>query len=632
MVRIPTAEEQGRRQAPTSFRVEPQVSAPVEAFRDDTFGQIADAANAAASLTRSVGDVLAIREQEQAKRDTASLNTAIAEYQRWDLDYSSRIQENRGAAATPELLAQARTDRDAEISRLSDTMRTPEIGQALRNRLTPSYVSGQQALARYVDQESQRYGKAAANDASTAAITNSINTGRGQSAQEYAQSFNDIVVPQLQQQAALNGIPADGLIREQRAYAYNTIASTALAEGNPERARDLLNQWRDQMDPTQAAALSEAILAKENYDEGRALAQSLIDLPAAEQAAALRNVDNDAVRTSARSHLAIYKAEIRAENERVYEETTAQNFNRLDQFGFNLTAGQEFVDSLPEGTANERAIKSQTRAYFNAIKSEGGLQPRTDPAAYDAAVQEIAQGTITRPEQLVAKYGPKISRQDLQGDLVGLLEGSQGISAEDINTTYAFATGEDGLPNVELTPDQKADRGAFARWAQNKIRQENAAGREGYLQQLADQWTLEGRWTRSGYFENDDITLGEAIRRGEVDFWIHPRATVEWNYLTPEQRQTLIRRFGNADRALEHMSQTLLYIEGNGTGRNVGTGLPAESTAPAGTIPRPLMGGGFVPSTQAFVGPQNSPGRPNPRRPAASPILTPSNRATGGNG
>lgn len=467
-----------------------------------------------------------------------------------------------GKDATEEVVKTASEYYRKRIGELSGKMRTPELQRQLAADLQRHANAYQKVAARHIGNEEKKWQQQVAYENLQTEYHSVIFLARSQDTEEADINFNHFVVPKIHELAKSKGMPVKEAERKIRYDFYNAVISHALKGGDADRAKGLLEDWVEHMDPAQSADLNASIKKQRSDDQAQVIAERLISGPNMTYADAeetINGIEDDYTRKKTRTYYNNYKSVQKSMETKQYESAVDTHVTQLDTMAGDLMAQQQYVDDLPDSTQNERKIKNKAKARLALYKAAKGLKPTTDLVKFDEATQGILDGKYTTESQIKAEFGDSIEYEDIKTDLLPMLKDAQKTTVTDMNTVYGFAKGQKGEPKLKLSKKEQQDRAAFTRWALQKVKESNRAKDPDYLQSLADLWVLKGKWTNDDWLSKEIQTYGTLVKKGEQEFWIHPEAQKYFGQETEDiQYQWRNAYQDNEEAMLEAYSRKLI--------------------------------------------------------------------------
>lgn len=236
-------------------------------------------------------------------------------------------------------------------------------------------------------------------------------------------------------------------------------------------------------------------------------------------------------------------------------EKAADDFERT---GNNIQSQYDLVQSSSRAALNPGATQEQ-KAYAKAMReqyrfsvqyAEEGIRTGSNPTAFDAMTEEIAQG-ITLKQARASEHWSKLSTSARRSFETTIKEGMGYNAAEAIRFYDELHQERIGRPY-----NKKIDQGDRERFQQYVLENVRATGKgkdQAYLQRLADQWWTKGSLANSGPFRDTHGTYGRLNKRDQFLPEIDEKTregTLKMFNANPEVKAAYLHKYGNMNYAL----------------------------------------------------------------------------------
>lgn len=568
MVAIPRFVRQ--RGTPREINIPKQsAQAPAGAFGENEARLLGAAGQVVSGLGENMAKQQAILTE---RRDTATANDAYVSMAEWAAGYRNDVFSRRFGDAEGSAKG-AKVDYNDQIQTLSKGM-SPGAAERFKTKSQNLYISEQRVIVQHEAnqlKENEIRTTSGVLNSETKRVTNEAVSKEPEAIDK---QINNFVVPAINDASALSDIPADEMLAKTKAAMYDDIISQAIARGNTERAKGLLDRWGDDLTEDKETQLIANLRKTEINNTAEDTAFDMYtDLHAGETTPTeinneINKIEDQELRRSTRSKARSYVRQFNDEQAAWVREETVDQLAQLDELAGDLPLQQSQVDSYLVENESQRKVKTQMNALLVRYKTAAGLRPMTDPGAYGEGVDAIINAEITTPEEIDEKYGVTVSKSD-RDNLKKSLQDAQKNQKRTLKIAYAQAKGIKGGPEAKFKGSRQDDYGEFQVWAEAMSKESNRAQEPDYLQELADMWALEGERERRltpGY--GVDTTFGDAVRSGTVDKFLpdtpDDKSVSEIRVLldnNPEEKQKWLNAYGGDEELVIRKLYQLNLLE-----------------------------------------------------------------------
>jgi len=251
------------------------INAPIEAFGGATAKDVGAMGDTAGKLGNAMAQIAV---QQKEKEDSASLNVVTKKYLDWDRDYQEGVYAVRGADANLDLVTKSKDDRNAKIEELAGELRSPALGEALREKLLHTYNSGQTLTARHIRSQMEDWGKKSQAEVAQGHLDSLTDSAASLAPEEVEAGYATRVLPELAALAKLTGTPVEELVRKTKDDLFANTVKQAIATGDHPRANALLERWKDDIDAGTRASLTDSLRKKTIDDTAYSLAKGAVGM------------------------------------------------------------------------------------------------------------------------------------------------------------------------------------------------------------------------------------------------------------------------------------------------------------------------------------------------------------------
>lgn len=540
------------------------INAPMEAFGGTTAKDVGAMGDTAGKLGNAMAQIAV---QQKEKEDSASLNAVTKKYLDWDRDYQEGIYAVRGADANLDLVTKSKDDRNAKIEELAGELRSPALGESLREKLLHTYNSGQTLTARHIRSQMEDWGKKSQAEVAQGHLDSLTDSAASMAPEEVEAGYAARVLPELAALAKLTGTPVEELIRKTKDDLYTNTVKQAIATGDHTRANSLLERWKDDIDAGTRASLTDNLRKKTIDDTAEDTAFNYYKMLKGGKIAPetahsqIDQIQDKDTRRATRKLFDAYERQWKFDHTQAVNDSIISSISALDGLSGDLPSQQKFVQSF----TGDPKVKHQLEARLNQYKAAGGMRPMTDAEAFGEATDQIISGQITTPEQIDSMFGVKIEKTDREKLKTGL-DKMQKMTTASLKVAFTKANGIEGGVEANLTGSKKKNFGEFMLWATDKTKETNRGQEPEYLQKLADMWVLQGEGKGGfalGY--GTDMSFQDAAKSGKAKDWLpnmpDGATLTQINELfakNPEYKAAAVKKFGSEELAVRGYYKKLL--------------------------------------------------------------------------
>jgi hypothetical protein len=506
------------------------INSPIEAFGGAAAKDVGAMGDTAGKLGNAMAQIVV---QQKEKEDHASLNQAAKQYLDWDRDYQEGIYSVKGADANAGLVVKSKEERTAKIEELAGALRSPELGGALREKLSAAYNSGQTLAARHIRSQMEDWSKKSQAEVAQSQLDSLTDASPSLAPEEVEAGFTARVHPELEALAKLTGTPVEELVRKTKDNLFTSTVKQAIAAGDVKRANGLMERWKNDIDADTRASLTDSLRKKTIDDTAEDTAFNYYKMlkggkispdTAMDQ---IEQIENKDLRRTTRKLFDSYARQHKYDHAQAVNETIVSKISDLDGLAGNLPAQQKLVQSF----AGDPKVKKQLESRLNQYKSAEGIRPMTDAEAYADATEQIISGKITAPEQIDVAFGVNVEKADREKLKTGL-DQMQKMTTSSLKVAFTKANGIEGGAEASLKGSKKKNFGEFMLWAGEKVKETNRAQEPEYFQKLADMWVLKGESKGGGMLPasmqkfvgvtdyGENMTFQDAVKAGKGDTWL----------------------------------------------------------------------------------------------------------------
>lgn len=485
------------------------INSPIEAFGGAAAKDMGGVGDAMGKLGNAMAQIVV---QQKEKEDHASLNQAAKQYLDWDRDYQEGIYSVKGADANAGLVVKSKEERTAKIEELAGALRSPELGGALREKLSAAYNSGQTLAARHIRSQMEDWSKKSQAEVAQSQLDSLADASPSMAPEEVEAGFTARVHPELEALAKLTGTPVEELVRKTKDNLFTSTVKQAIATGDVKRANGLMERWKNDIDADTRASLTDSLRKKTIDDTAEDTAFNYYKMlkggkispdTAMDQ---IEQIENKDLRRTTRKLFDAYARQHKYDHAQAVGEELVNKVTEMDALRGNLPAQQKLVQTY----AGDPKVKKQLEVHLNGYKRDEGIRPMTDAEAYGEALERIIAGDITDPRKIDWDYAVgivRVDREKLKKDL-------------DERQKAALTDLKDAFTKASLNGSKK-DFGNFAKWAREKVKDTNRAQEPDYFQKLADTWVLKGE-SKGGFAfgYGKDMPFRGAVKSSEEKDWL----------------------------------------------------------------------------------------------------------------
>lgn len=499
------------------------------------------------------------RDDAWVSQSMSKLSTAFDDYSFGE----NGVYKASGESAVG-VTTKAREDLQKYIDEISENSPGQDAAEIFKQRALNLKNSTQHSIARHESSQLQNW-KISSGAENALAQSRRISAHWSWEPEKIERDFTDFVVPELEAVAKAKGVPAEKLIRAQREGLYNNIINQNIAAGATGKAEALLEKWSEDIAPENRTALTASIRDKKLNTEAESIANTIIASGAkyTEGHKQIEEIKDADLRKKAKAqYSAVWSDTKRAENLEK-QELVNSAIVALESFP---TLGEKFthLNSMPRETPAQRAAYTAAKGAYNHAAKFDGVDPQTDPAAFERLGDKLIDGQRTSDKSLEGDPDWGLIAEPQRKFLKKQLEDSQGFKL--LKFRFEQAQGSKYTKEGWLE---------FLKFAEPRVKETNRGKDEEFLQKLIDYWALnpagerkDGGWSfgKKGvqsftgiqdYGEN--MSLKEAAKKGHLNTWIPKISEIPQEDIAgiragfeqyPETRQAFIDAYGSEEAAI----------------------------------------------------------------------------------
>lgn len=451
--------------------------------------------------------------------DLGNVMTNVVIKQRREKDEASAreayvSQAEKATIYREQVFAQTGKDVDGSVARAKEDYKkmsentinqhklTGYAAELFRAKSDNLYLSDQRVIARHQSTEMKKWKHQTINETLKAESNTLMSQMTALTAGEVTEYINQNINPVLDEAAQYTDKNVKDLKDTTKGLLYANAIDQALAKGETERARELIDTWDKQLLGKDRVRLNAALRSKElQIDSSTIAAEYLAEDRSQKDTIAFmkEDINDDELRTmTQRKYNALYKDQQVAER-RKYVNNSYEYMQRVEELvqKEGLAAAQNFVNTLPREGKINRQVYNQVESLYARYASGKNADRFSDAAQYLWIGNEIEEGRITNERELRVLAGGKLTENDITEKVNQLLK-AQDVPDRELKQNLAISLGVDNFDQLSKK-EQEDIWYTYSVWAKEKIKQSNKASDPKYLQELSDAFVLNGETKRKQY-------------------------------------------------------------------------------------------------------------------------------------